>query len=154
MCHRNVYDGIKEGFSEEGHGCPEDLIFFYKHLDNQGQIKRVDECLLQYRYHNEATTFTVQADTIWHIRLKYLLDNILKRKPWSEGFSIWNAGKQGRKLFRDLPEEQKKNVKTFCDVDKSNTIDMFKIELFSQQQFNLFHSFQIRSVNITNIMIL
>lgn len=133
MCHRNVYDGIKEGFSEEGHGCPEDLIFFYKHLDNQGQIKRVDECLLQYRYHNEATTFTVQADTIWHIRLKYLLDNILKRKPWSEGFSIWNAGKQGRKLFRDLPEEQKKNVKTFCDVDKSNTIDMFKINYFSNK---------------------
>uniref|UniRef100_A0A1I8PZM2 Glycosyltransferase 2-like domain-containing protein n=1 Tax=Stomoxys calcitrans TaxID=35570 RepID=A0A1I8PZM2_STOCA len=119
MCHREVYNRIKGGFSEEGQGCPEDLIFFYKHLDNQGVIKRVDECLLHYRYHNEATTFTVTADTIWHIRLKHLVDNILQHKPWSEGFSIWNAGKQGRKFFRNLPEKQKQRVKTFCDVDKN-----------------------------------
>lgn len=119
MCHRNVYDQVKEGFSEEGKGCPEDLIFFYKHLDNRGTVKRVEECLLQYRYHSEATTFTVQAKTIWQIKLQHLLDRVLCQQRWSKGFSIWNAGKQGRKLFRELPEEAKKKVKMFCDVDKS-----------------------------------
>lgn len=119
FCHRQVYQQVKGGFSEEGKGCPEDLIFFYSHFDNKGLIKRVEECLLKYRYHNQATTFTVQAKTIWHIRLKHLLDNVLRKLPWSNGFSIWNAGKQGRKFFRDLPENEKNNVKTFCDVDKS-----------------------------------
>lgn len=119
MCHRMVYNQIKGGFSEEGQGCPEDLIFFYKHLDKNGIIKRVDEYLLKYRYHNEATTFSVQEKTIRHIRLNHLLHNILQTKPWSDGFSIWNAGKQGRKLFRELPMEQKKRVTAFCDVDKS-----------------------------------
>ncbi|XP_058986246.1 UDP-GlcNAc:betaGal beta-1,3-N-acetylglucosaminyltransferase-like protein 1 isoform X2 [Musca domestica] len=118
MCHRMVYNQIKGGFSEEGQGCPEDLIFFYKHLDKNGIIKRVDEYLLKYRYHNEATTFSVQEKTIRHIRLNHLLHNILQTKPWSDGFSIWNAGKQGRKLFRELPMEQKKRVAAFCDVDK------------------------------------
>lgn len=123
LCHRQVYLQIKGGFCEDGKGCPEDLLFFYKHLDNHGLVKRVEECLLKYRYHTEATTFTVQAKTIWQIRLQHLLDNVLRKRPWSEGFSIWNAGKQGRKFFRDLPEVEKKKVKNFCDVDKSNLME-------------------------------
>lgn len=38
-------------FSENGRGTPEDLIFFYHHLDVGGKILRVDEDLLMYRYH-------------------------------------------------------------------------------------------------------
>ncbi|XP_037808922.1 UDP-GlcNAc:betaGal beta-1,3-N-acetylglucosaminyltransferase-like protein 1 [Lucilia sericata] len=126
LCHRQVYELIKGGFSEQGKGCPEDLIFFYQHLDNQGVIKRVEECLLKYRYHAEATTFSVAARTIWHIRLSHLLENVLRKPPWSKGFSIWNAGKQGRKFFRDLPPEEKKKVKTFCDVDKNKIHKLYK----------------------------
>lgn len=33
-------------------------------------------------------------------------------------FSIWNAGKQGRKFFRSLKLENRKKVVSFCDVDK------------------------------------
>ncbi|KAM7354473.1 queuosine-tRNA galactosyltransferase-like [Cochliomyia hominivorax] len=126
LCHRQVYDNIPQGFSEEGKGCPEDLIFFYKHLDLNGQIKRVDLCLLKYRYHTGCTTFSVTAKTIWQIRFQHLIENVLKKLPWSQGFSIWNAGKQGRKFFRDLPDELKKNVKCFCDVDKNKIHKMYK----------------------------
>lgn len=60
FCHRKVFDRIPGGFDEGGRGVPEDLIFFYKHLDLGGQIERVDEVLLFYNYHKAATTFSIQ----------------------------------------------------------------------------------------------
>lgn len=59
FCHRNVYDRIG-GFSEDGRGTPEDLIFFYKHLDSGGTISRVNETLLVYHYHPSAMTFSIE----------------------------------------------------------------------------------------------
>jgi hypothetical protein len=47
------------GFDESGKGTPEDLIFFYRHLDLNGRVYRVDETLLTYRYHPLQTTFSV-----------------------------------------------------------------------------------------------
>ena len=59
FCHRNVFCKVNGGFSEGGQGVPEDLIFFYSHLDAGGTLHRVDKELLQYRYHPGATTFSV-----------------------------------------------------------------------------------------------
>lgn len=119
MCHRHIYERVEGGFSEEGAGCPEDLIFFYRHLDEGGKVMRVDECLLRYRYHTESTTFSIKAETIWNLRLQHLVTNRLQHSPWKEGFTIWNAGKQGRRFFRYLPIVQKRQVRAFCDVDPS-----------------------------------
>lgn len=47
------------GFDETGKGTPEDLIFFYRHLDLKGGIHRVDQVLLVYRYHPLQTTFSI-----------------------------------------------------------------------------------------------
>lgn len=46
-------------FDEKGKGTPEDLIFFYRHLDLKGKIFRIDEVLLVYRYHPLQTTFSI-----------------------------------------------------------------------------------------------
>lgn len=113
FCHRSLVDSIG-GFDESGKGTPEDLIFFNKHLDSGGLLHRVDEDLLMYRYHADATTFSVTEETIWNLRVEVLQRNVLSK--WSN-FSIWNAGKQGRKLFRSLSEENKQKVTSFCDVD-------------------------------------
>lgn len=51
FCSRKVFDRIENGFSEKGKGTPEDLIFFYNHLDLSGIVRRVNEDLLMYRYH-------------------------------------------------------------------------------------------------------
>lgn len=59
FCHRKVYERVEEGFDEHGKGVPEDLIFFYKHLDLGGSVIRTDESLVIYRYHPNATTFSV-----------------------------------------------------------------------------------------------
>ncbi|GIY10276.1 UDP-GlcNAc:betaGal beta-1,3-N-acetylglucosaminyltransferase-like protein 1 [Caerostris extrusa] len=113
FCHRSVHTRIG-GFDERGKGIPEDLLFFYRHLRLGGKLHRVDEDLLLYRYHPSATTFSISEDTIWQIRLEELEDQVLKN--WTR-FTIWNAGKQGRKFYRSLAPQNKLKVQAFCDVD-------------------------------------
>ncbi|KAJ3635200.1 hypothetical protein MTP99_008125 [Tenebrio molitor] len=114
FCHRTVFEKVG-GFSEEGAGTPEDLIFFYKHLDLEGKICRINQCLLIYTYHPNATTFSIEESIIWQIRLDRLQRIILNK--W-EKFTIWNAGKQGRKFYNSLSEEHQKKVLALCDVDE------------------------------------
>ncbi|KAF1394897.1 hypothetical protein PFLUV_G00005890 [Perca fluviatilis] len=90
FCSRNWY--LKVGpFDEGGKGVPEDLLFFYQSL-RQG----------------------TESETIWKLRVDFLQERVLNQ--W-ESFTIWNAGKQGRKLYRSLSPTNQKKVKAFCDVD-------------------------------------
>ncbi|XP_012936870.1 UDP-GlcNAc:betaGal beta-1,3-N-acetylglucosaminyltransferase-like protein 1 isoform X2 [Aplysia californica] len=114
FCHRNVVESVG-GFHEGGKGVPEDLIFFYAHLCGGGTLTRVDKDLLMYRYHPECATFSVKEETIWDKRVAFLEQEVLKK--WDH-FSIWNAGKQGRKLFRSLSRTSQSKVTMFCDVDE------------------------------------
>ncbi|XP_058024467.1 UDP-GlcNAc:betaGal beta-1,3-N-acetylglucosaminyltransferase-like protein 1 isoform X5 [Ahaetulla prasina] len=111
-------------FNEEGKGTPEDLLFFYEHLRKGGEVFRVDECLLLYRYHAQAATNTVLEETIWTHRVLFLEEKILTN--WTS-FTIWNAGKQGRKLFRSLSPANQNKVTAFCDVDKNKITKGFYI---------------------------
>ncbi|GAB6027259.1 UDP-GlcNAc:betaGal beta-1,3-N-acetylglucosaminyltransferase-like protein 1 [Chamberlinius hualienensis] len=114
FCSRQVYHRVG-GFLEDGKGTPEDLIFFYRHLDLNGKLFRVNHCLLTYRYHQQATTFTIHEDVIWKLRINRLEDKVLSK--WNS-FTIWNAGKQGRKFYRCLTKESRKKVVAFCDLDQ------------------------------------
>uniref|UniRef100_A0A8V1AK53 UDP-GlcNAc:betaGal beta-1,3-N-acetylglucosaminyltransferase like 1 n=1 Tax=Gallus gallus TaxID=9031 RepID=A0A8V1AK53_CHICK len=96
-------------------GVPEDLLFFYKHLQKGGGVLRVNRCLLLYRYHPQAATHSVHEETIWNHRVKFLEDRVLS--TWTS-FTIWNAGKQGKKLYRSLSPANRKKVTAFCDVDE------------------------------------
>ncbi|KAI4470074.1 glycosyltransferase [Holotrichia oblita] len=112
---RAIFDSVG-GFSEAGKGTPEDLIFFYKHLDLGGKIYRVNETLLIYNYHMHATTHTIHEDTIWALRMVQLETD--KINNWKT-FTIWNAGKQGRKFYKSLSSENQSKVIAMCDVDQS-----------------------------------
>lgn len=96
-------------------GTPEDLIFFYKHLDLGGNVARVEKDLLTYRYHPQQSTFTIAESTIWDLRLARLKQRVLAHWP---SFTIWNAGKQGRRFYRSLDVANRKKVFAFCDVDE------------------------------------
>jgi len=114
FCSRELIESL--GFFDEvDKGHPEDLTFFYKHLKTNGRIHCVEETLLLYRYHQTAATFSVHEDTIWDIRMRFLEVEVLH--AWSE-FTIWNAGKQGRRFYRSLRGEDRRKVKAFCDVDE------------------------------------
>uniref|UniRef100_A0A8B9JSR3 UDP-GlcNAc:betaGal beta-1,3-N-acetylglucosaminyltransferase-like 1 n=1 Tax=Astyanax mexicanus TaxID=7994 RepID=A0A8B9JSR3_ASTMX len=115
FCSRDWF--LKVGpFDEGGKGVPEDLLWFYRSLRLGGSVLRVDECLLIYRYHQHAATHSVLEETIWTLRVNFLQERVLDQ--W-DSFTIWNAGKQGRKLYRSLSLTNQKKVKAFCDVDEN-----------------------------------
>ncbi|PWA14979.1 hypothetical protein CCH79_00014301 [Gambusia affinis] len=60
--------------------------------------------------------FDEGGKTIWKLRVDFLQERVLSQ--W-ESFTIWNAGKQGRKLYRSLSLISQKKVKAFCDVDEN-----------------------------------
>ena len=57
--HRSAFNKVAGGLPELGLGMPEDIIFYYNHLDAGGTLGRVDEPLIIYRYHKHSTTFTI-----------------------------------------------------------------------------------------------
>ncbi|XP_061088250.1 UDP-GlcNAc:betaGal beta-1,3-N-acetylglucosaminyltransferase-like protein 1 isoform X2 [Conger conger] len=103
-------------FHEGGKGVPEDLLFFYQNLRLGGGVVRLEECLLVYRYHELAASHFVLEETMWNLRVAFLQERVLSQ--W-DSFTIWNAGKQGRKLYRSLSPANRKKVKAFCDVDEN-----------------------------------
>lgn len=124
FCHRSVFDKVG-GFDESGCGTPEDLIFFYDHVDAGGDLYRVDKELLIYTYHENATTFSINRNEIKQIQLKRLELRII---PHWKNFTIWNAGKAGRKFVRMLNPNYIKRIKAFCDVDDKKigrTIELY-----------------------------
>eukprot|EP00118_Oscarella_pearsei_P014764 m.129059 g.129059 ORF g.129059 m.129059 type:complete len:237 (+) comp37960_c0_seq32:320-1030(+) len=68
FCSRDVF--LKAGpFVEDGKGIPEDLLFFHNHLRLGGNLVKVDDCLLTYRYHPMAVSFSIKR---W-IQSSYIL---------------------------------------------------------------------------------
>ncbi|OWK53877.1 UDP-GlcNAc:betaGal beta-1,3-N-acetylglucosaminyltransferase-like protein 1 [Lonchura striata] len=114
FCSREWFSHVGR-FDEGGKGVPEDLLFFYEHLQKGGGVFRVNQCLLLYRYHPQAATHSVLEETIWNHRVRFLEDRVLS--SWTS-FTIWNAGKQGKKLYRSLSPANQKKVIAFCDVDE------------------------------------
>lgn len=115
FCSRSWFEKVGQ-FHEGGKGVPEDLLFFYQSLRLRGLVLRVDECLLVYRYHEHAATHSVLEQTIWDLRVDFLQERVLSQ--W-DSFTIWNAGKQGRKLYRSLRPDNQSKVTAFCDVDEN-----------------------------------
>ncbi|KAK7161059.1 hypothetical protein R3I94_003898 [Phoxinus phoxinus] len=115
FCSRHWFQSVG-AFNEGGKGVPEDLLFFYQSLRCGGVLLRVEECLLVYRYHPLAATHSVLEHTIWDLRVLFLQERVLSR--W-DSFTVWSAGKQGRRLFRSLSPDNQEKVKAFCDVDEN-----------------------------------
>nr|XP_009672416.1 PREDICTED: UDP-GlcNAc:betaGal beta-1,3-N-acetylglucosaminyltransferase-like protein 1 isoform X2 [Struthio camelus australis] len=121
FCSREWFYHVGK-FNEGGKGIPEDLLFFYKHIEKGGEVFRVDHCLLLYRYHPQAATRSVLEGTIWNHRVRFLEDRVLSY--WAS-FTIWNAGKQGKKLYRSLsPASQKKDLTGGAFEENLNTLNL------------------------------
>ncbi|CAJ0595438.1 unnamed protein product [Cylicocyclus nassatus] len=96
-------------------GFPEDLDFFYRALDvDDVAFAKVYEPLVKYRYHPGCASFGVSEAAIWNMRVSRFCSHVL---PFWKTFTIWNAGKQGKRFFKSLSESDKQRVVSFCDVD-------------------------------------
>uniref|UniRef100_A0A4W5MAR4 UDP-GlcNAc:betaGal beta-1,3-N-acetylglucosaminyltransferase-like 1 n=1 Tax=Hucho hucho TaxID=62062 RepID=A0A4W5MAR4_9TELE len=115
FCSRDWFRRVGT-FDEGGKGVPEDLLWFYQSVGQGGGVVRVDQCLLVYRYHQQAATHSVLEETIWNLRVAFLQERVIKQ--W-ESFTIWNAGKQGRKLYRCLSSFNQKKVCAFSTANRS-----------------------------------
>ncbi|KAF4118143.1 hypothetical protein G5714_000194 [Onychostoma macrolepis] len=93
FCSRDWFEKVGP-FNEGGKGVPEDLLFFYQSLRRRSLLE----------------------ETIWSLRVDFLQERVLSQ--W-ESFTVWNAGKQGRRLYRSLSPTNQKKVKAFCDVDEN-----------------------------------
>lgn len=81
----------------------------FQSTSNQTKFKNLHS-VANYLIH---TNF-LNRKVIWDLRLRRLEKNFLEK--WSS-FTIWNAGKQGRRLYRSLQEQYRSRVVSFCDVD-------------------------------------
>lgn len=130
FCSRKVFD-VSGMFCEIQDGFPEDLEFYYRHLECNGKLIKIEIPLLIYRYHHSSASFNVHENTIWNLRVKQLQKHVLS--AWTS-FTIWNAGKQGRKFYKSLTKENRCKVVAMCDVDKKKidkgfyNCDVFKNE--------------------------
>ncbi|KAL6057835.1 hypothetical protein STEG23_034038 [Scotinomys teguina] len=130
FCSRAWFSHVGS-FDEGGQGVPEDLLFFYEHLRKGGGVFRVDHSLLLYRYHLYAATHSVLEMTIWTHRVHFLEEQVL---PHWKSFTIWNAGKQGRRLYRSLTAASRRKVMAFCDVDEKKIRKGFYCHEDSQER--------------------
>lgn len=113
FCARARFDAVG-GFSEAGPGTPEDLDFFYRHLSTGGSLAKVPEPLVMYRYHEHQQSRGVAAEAIWALRVAALEASLLSN---TASFSIWSAGRDGKRLYRSLSMESQRKVVAFLDVD-------------------------------------
>ncbi|CAI5469443.1 unnamed protein product [Closterium sp. Yama58-4] len=120
FCSRQVFDASGP-FHESGPGTPDDLMFFHQHLSHGGWLGKVPRPLVTYRFHTASVTGSRGCpwESIWEQRVKHLEAQLLSGHSsscWSE-LTIWNAGKEGRRLYRSLSPSNQAKVVAFCDVD-------------------------------------
>lgn len=126
FCSRAVHDCVG-GYDEGGPGTPEDLIFFYRHLALGGRLARAPQPLLLWRFHAGSTTGgrAVSWRTIWDLRIARLVALLeAGRAPLAGGFTIWNAGREGKRVLNSLPPALKARVAGFCDVDAKKWVSL------------------------------
>ena len=92
----------------------EDMLFLQAHVARGGTLHRVDQVLVNYRYHAEAATHAIPRATILRHRAEAIDRAVLTRWP---SFTIWGAGRDGRDFFKALSTDSRRKVAAFCDVD-------------------------------------
>eukprot|EP00026_Physarum_polycephalum_P010444 Phypoly_transcript_10608.p1 GENE.Phypoly_transcript_10608~~Phypoly_transcript_10608.p1 ORF type:complete len:174 (+),score=33.03 Phypoly_transcript_10608:740-1261(+) len=102
------------GYDDTGPGTPEDLIFFHKHLDLGGGLYKVDLPLVYYRYHHTSQSKQIHRLDLVQVRMDAFERRVLSK--WGN-FTIWSAGRDGKKFFNLLTDENKAKVVAFCDID-------------------------------------
>lgn len=109
---RQLFD-LAGPFDEGGRGVPEDLMFYYRAIELGARLCKVPRPLTVYRYHAHATSLSVTEQTIMTHRVRALERQVLDSIP---AFSIWGAGKTGKRFYKMLSDAARGKVTMFGDV--------------------------------------
>jgi hypothetical protein len=111
--HRSIWE-LNGGYEETYPAHPEDMVFFYQHLQRGGKLLKVEQPLVIYRFLPNSASSKIHRLQLLKYRLRFLQDTVVCHWP---SFSIWGAGRDGRKAFNalDLPNQQK--VAAFADIN-------------------------------------
>lgn len=113
--HRTVFQAMG-GFETSWPGTPEDMIFFYRWIESGGFICKVQEPLVIYRWHENATSLGVHRSRLLKEKVIHFEREVLSNL---DALSIWSVGRDGKKFFMTLSQEAKQKVVCFCDVNPS-----------------------------------
>eukprot|EP00050_Salpingoeca_kvevrii_P012692 m.24224 g.24224 ORF g.24224 m.24224 type:complete len:388 (-) comp4245_c0_seq1:1221-2384(-) len=153
-------------------GWAEDLKFYYAHLGTQiatlgtaapsacclspddcgcegcdAVLVRIDKPLVTYRYRGETSvTHKVSTELLRSLRCAALETQVFGREPWCDGFTIWGAGKNGRKFYRTLNKDTQKLVRAFVDVDPAK-IEKGSVRMHDLVKFSEFRDIPVRHIN-------
>jgi hypothetical protein len=72
---------------------PEDMIFFLKHVENGGQLYKIEEELVSYRWHPDSLSRRIHRNTLDKCKADFFSRFVLTNEKWKNGFGIWGAGR-------------------------------------------------------------
>ena len=79
----------------------EDLRMFHSHLKCSGLLFQAPSVLLMYRHAmNASQSSRTPRDLLVKLRLKAFSDRVLSEPPFSSGFCVWGAGRDGKGFIK------------------------------------------------------
>eukprot|EP00808_Paulinella_micropora_P021791 g56477.t1 len=137
LFHRDVFNTVG-GYDQSGPGAPEDLIFFYEHLQKGGKLHKIPQPLVTYRYVEGSYCSGVHRVLLLKLRVQHLQQSLLSKDPRWARFSIWGAGRDGRRVFSELSQEFSDRVVQFLDVDPKK-VGTFYVDQRNNRKVPIIH---------------
>ena len=79
----------------------EDLRLFYSHMKCSGLLYQAPSVLLMYRHAlNSSQSSRTPRDLLVKLRLQAFSDRVLSKPPFSSGFCVWGAGRDGKAFVK------------------------------------------------------
>ena len=142
--HRSIWERVG-GYEEKYPAHPEDLVFFHAHLKLGGLLHKLEDSLVKYRYSPGSASSKIHRLSLLEHRLRFLEETVLPSWP---SFSIWGAGRDGRRVFMALQQHNQQKVKVMADISPA-MIGKTYTNCWTLQQVPIVHFSEITAPFIT-----
>lgn len=121
LYHRSVWQRVG-GYTQDT-AVGEDIVFFHRHLEAGGLLRRVPRPLLTYRCHPGQRSWRLPRRAVQDAKVAAFERQVLAHcpedgsSPWCRGFTVVGAGRDARYFLRALSAEGRTKVTALHDVD-------------------------------------
>eukprot|EP00192_Tetraselmis_astigmatica_P009761 CAMPEP_0117659536 /NCGR_PEP_ID=MMETSP0804-20121206/6486_1 /TAXON_ID=1074897 /ORGANISM="Tetraselmis astigmatica, Strain CCMP880" /LENGTH=867 /DNA_ID=CAMNT_0005466203 /DNA_START=78 /DNA_END=2683 /DNA_ORIENTATION=+ len=132
---RQAFD-LSGGF---GATLGDDMQLFHRHCLRGGLLRLVGGGknggmpLLTYRHHSASLSGGTSRGVLLKLRSAAFVQAVLEGPSahgigWDSGFTVWNAGRDGRQFVASLPIHWSRRCKAFCDVDEKKIGSVLEVQ--------------------------